>query len=61
MHGWRRVRSILVHREETPEIESVSGQSALPKFAPEQFPEGGFYLKHSRGYRPQTVISVRVR
>jgi len=28
-----------LYREETPEIESVSTGTGLPKFPPEQFPE----------------------
>lgn len=53
----------LAYREEMPQIESVSKRAELPKFTPEQFPEfrSSFLEGDSRGNRPQTVISVRVR
>lgn len=31
--------AVPLYREETPEIESVSTGTGLPKFPPEQFPE----------------------
>ncbi|MDF9843893.1 hypothetical protein M2105_004948 [Paenibacillus sp. PastF-1] len=44
----------LANREETPEIESVSGRAELPKFTPEQFPE--FHSVGDTGRRPLFLL-----